>query len=106
LTSPERQAGTRPAFPGTQGNSTYFFHLKYPLKSAIFLKKIPPQSRKRKRKRGCCLKNLFDLFDLAVTKFLQSRSFLNDLKISAVALPGDFPGTFRRSILKKPEAAY
>jgi hypothetical protein len=28
-----------------QGNSTYFFHLKDPLKSAIFLKKIPPQSR-------------------------------------------------------------
>jgi hypothetical protein len=23
-----------------QGNSTYFFHLKYPLKSAIFLRKI------------------------------------------------------------------
>jgi hypothetical protein len=28
-----------------QGNSTYFFHLKYPLNSVIFLKKIPPQSQ-------------------------------------------------------------
>jgi hypothetical protein len=33
-----------------QGNSVYFFHLKDPLKSAIFLKKIPPQSRKSRTK--------------------------------------------------------
>jgi hypothetical protein len=29
----------------SQGIGVYFFHLKYPLKSAISLKKIPPQSQ-------------------------------------------------------------
>jgi hypothetical protein len=105
------EAGARP-----QGNSTYFFHLKDPLKSAIFLKKfhhkvesnqrfVEPKVRRTKGssnlwfavekgrgRAGVVLKtystaNLW--FDSTWRlKFLQSWSFLNDLKVSVVALDG------------------
>jgi hypothetical protein len=61
--------------PEIQGNSTYFFHLKDPLKSAIFLKKIPPQSQiepKVRRTKGSSNQRFVEL-KVCRTKGSQSK---------------------------------